>query len=74
MYVLDLSCLFTFGMSTKFNRNILSFIIKVFVPASFLFPTSPLLTINKRKISKCGRVQSMSLLLKKKDEKGGEGK
>ena len=47
MYILDLSCLFTSGMSTEFNRNILSFIIKVFVRASFLVPHLPLLTINK---------------------------
>lgn len=46
MYVLDLSCLFTFGMSTKFNRNISSFIIKVFV-FFCLVPHLPLLTINK---------------------------
>lgn len=50
---LDLSCLFTFGMSTEFNRNILSFIIKVFVCASFLSPNLPLLTIKKKKKYVC---------------------
>ena len=38
-----------FYVSTEFNRNILSFIIKVFVHASlFPPPTPPILTINKK--------------------------
>lgn len=36
MYVLAVSRIFTFATSTKRNHNILSVVIKVFVPASFV--------------------------------------
>lgn len=42
------SRLSTFGMSTEFNRNILSFIIKVSVRRRCPPPPPPLLTIKRK--------------------------